>query len=276
MSELQTTSPNRPWLIKMLLFVVVLIGFGIWGYYDATIKYPARGENAAEYRLLEYLEAAERAGPVTFVDLKVEKPQDELSRLEDAVGAGQATELEAARYRWLKSLDAIGKLDAGEIEKRLTDNPREVKNALSTRWATKTQPKPLAWFDIPLQWAITFIGFGGGLLMIAHMARVMSRKYRWDAEQRRLVLPGGAEVTPAHLADVDKRKWHKYLVFLKIKPDHPSLGGQEIKLDLYQHAELEDWVLAMEREAFPERAEEDKPAEPPAPEHADESQKVES
>ena len=50
---------------------------------------------------------------------------------------------------------------------------------------------------------------------------------------------------------VDKRKWDKFIVFLRIKGSHPQLGGQEVRIDTYQHSLVEDWVLAMEEKAFP-------------------------
>ena len=73
-----------------------------------------------------------------------------------------------------------------------------------------------------------------------------------------LIIRGGEVVTPSDLEDVDKRRWDKFIVFLKIKGTHPTLAGQEVKVDLYHYTPpVEDWVLAMEKSAFPERAEED-------------------
>lgn len=74
----------------------------------------------------------------------------------------------------------------------------------------------------------------------------------------RLGVPGGASVVPADVEVFDRRKWDKFLVFLKIKPEHPQLGGKEVKLDLYQYEPLEAWYLEMHRSARPEDfAEED-------------------
>jgi hypothetical protein len=42
--------------------------------------------------------------------------------------------------------------------------------------------------------------------------------------------------------EVDKRKWHKFFVFLKLADNSP-----EIKLDLLRYSPLEDWVLEMEK-----------------------------
>ena len=38
-----TTRLNKPWLLKTLISAVVLVGFGLYGLYDATVAYPARG-----------------------------------------------------------------------------------------------------------------------------------------------------------------------------------------------------------------------------------------
>ncbi|CAN0504206.1 unnamed protein product [Laminaria digitata] len=68
-------------------------------------------------------------------------------------------------------------------------------------------------------------------------------------------LPGGASITPDDLEEVDNRKWDKFIVFLKIKGAHASLGGQEVSVDTYQHRFVEDWILAMEAKAFPSQQE---------------------
>ena len=67
-------------------------------------------------------------------------------------------------------------------------------------------------------------------------------------------LPGGQKVGPGDIAEFDKRKWDKFLVTLTIKDSHPTLGGQRVVVDLYRHEPVEDWILAMERTAFPETA----------------------
>lgn len=88
-----------------------------------------------------------------------------------------------------------------------------------------------------------------------------------------LTLPGGESITPDDVAEFDKRKWDKFLFFFKIKPDHATLGGREIKLDLYQYVPLEDWAVAMHRHARPEDYADENPAdENPADENAAEAE----
>jgi hypothetical protein len=43
-------------------------------------------------------------------------------------------------------------------------------------------------------------------------------------------------------------------VVLEVKEGHATLGGKGVKLDLFVHNPLEEWVLAMEKTAFPEAA----------------------
>ena len=123
-------------------------------------------------------------------------------------------------------------------------------------------PKPLSNFDLMSQWLIMGVCYIVTLIMLVHMMRVAGIKYAWDPESMTLTIPGGQKITPDDLEEVDKRKWDKFIVFLKIKAAHADLGGQEVKVDTYQHARVEDWVLAMEAKAFPSQEGEDAPEEP--------------
>jgi len=274
MAELQRTKPNRAWFLKMSAFFIVLFGFGVWGWWDANTVYPNRGRNAAEYYLLDYLRAAESANRLRIVDLVPDDPEAEFAELNEQARSRSLTPFELTRLQWLRSIryldvltclspSVFGGITKAEVEARITEDPRARLRELDAEWKAKTPPKPLSRFDLPSQWAFVVIGWGGGLLVALHTARVLRRTYKWDPEAKRLYLPGGAELTPDDLEDVDKRKWHKYIVFLKVKEGHPKLAGQEVKLDLYQYAPLEDWVLEMERIAFPERALEKAAPEPP-------------
>ena len=96
--------------------------------------------------------------------------------------------------------------------------------------------------------------FTGYLLFL--FLRVLTRTYRWNPETKTLTLPSGESIAPADLEDVDKRKWDKFIVFLHIKDSHSTLGGKEIRFDTYRHGRIEDWILEMEKVAFPDRIEE--------------------
>lgn len=276
---LRTAPLGKRWVRKMAIFIVVLIAFGGWGLYDAVWVYPARGERYATWAKMAYLEAARNANQEDFGiferDASVPNPREELERLRsaeqrqrnaaDAANTQSNRRLRAimlnARLAWLEGLTRIGRLEA---ERTTIENPRTELERLQTELSTAGRPKPLSRWDIPSQWAIMGVCWSLALFMLVRALGVASRKYRWDESTMTLTLPGGQTLTPDDLEEVDKRKWDKFIVFLKVKSSHPALGGQEVRCDTYQHDELEDWILAMERKAFgtQETGEADAAAEP--------------
>ena len=270
MADLQTTRLNKPWLLKLLIFAIVLLFFGCYGLYDALVAYPNRGLRYASYMQYQYLDFAKKENRLDH-RAGIADPVEELARLRK-IDRPKLTDLEATRMDWLKALEIVGQL---KPERTKIDDAPALFEQLKKDWTTsdgaRSAPKPLAAYDIPVQWLYVVLGFGGGLWLLGLLANVSRTKYQWDADSQTLTLPDGNALTPADIEDFDKRKWDKYLVFLKVKPAHATLGGQEIKLDLYRHAPLEEWVLTMERTAFQERAQENDsaiaaapaPAEPP-------------
>lgn len=264
------------WVRKMVIIIAVLIAFGAWGLYDAVSVYPARGERYARWAELQYLDAAQRANGEDFGiferDTSVPNPVEEYERLNDperrrtnAADMGNTgsprqlrAAMQSARLAWLEGLKRIGQL---KPERTTIENPRARLEALRQEVSATANPKPLAGYDIPSQWAIMAVCWGIALVMVVHFVRVASRKYRWDPGLKALTIPGGATITPGDLAEVDKRKWDKFIVFLKIKEGRQPLGGREVRVDLYQHGLVEGWVLEMEREAFgPQEGGEDEAA----------------
>lgn len=263
--QTQSTKLGKKWLRKFIIFLVVSIGFGFYGLYDATIAYPNRGERDASYRLLEYLRAADDAHglalplgipegqtPQQYLDALHEREQELFEKAGGEGGAARDARADMAKMTWLDSLGKIYRLTPERVEADLAGNPSEKLAELTAEWETKDQPKPLAWFDIPVQWLFTVVGFGLGLWLTIHMLRVARKTYTWDPAELRLGLPGGHSIVPSDVAEFDRRKWDKFLYFFKIKPDHAGLGGKEIKLDLYQYTPLEDWCVAMHKHAQPE------------------------
>lgn len=254
MPATETTTLNRPWLLKVLIFGVLLIVFGAYFTYDAAIGYPTRGMRYASFLEYQYLDAAKSAGVLDRTS--VPDPTAELTRLEH-LDPAQATAVDGQRLAWLTSLRTAGSLDAAHTT---IADPQKEYDGLTKEWtssgAAKAAPKPLSPFDIPVQWIIAGICWAGVVWTLVLFAGVARKRYGRDPATQTLYLPGGATLTPADVEDFDKRKWDKFLIFLKIKPGHPTLGGKELKLDLYRHAPLEAWVLAMEATAFPGRAEE--------------------
>ncbi len=296
MPATQFTTVNRGWLIKMVIFLVVLVGFGIYGLVDAMIVYPARGYEDASYKKKVYLELCEDAGKVGKPELfdkasiaapdathatlvarrtelvEAEKQGIELSKLKATTDAqGQKAErdfrdllpklVDAAKLHWLDSLKLVGGLkpspspvpaDVDKARHRTNfDDPKAELTALKTYWASQTPPKELAFYDLPMQWAFAAIGFGFGAYLLYLIAKTKKDRYGWDPEEKRLYLPSGKTLIPDDVAEFDKRKWDKFFVFLHLKP---QAGTGQIKLDLLRQAKLEEWVLEMERIAFPENA----------------------
>lgn len=259
------TKLGKKWLRKFIIFLIVSIGFGIYGYVDATIIYPNRGEKDASYRLLEYLRAANDAhglalplgipgdqAPQDYLAALHEQEQELYEKAGGEGGSARDARADLAKMTWLDSLAKIYRLSPERVEADLEGNARETLAELTTEWENKDNPKPLAWFDIPVQWLFTFVGFGLGIWLAIHMTRVARKTYTWNPAELRLGLPGGHSIVPADVAEFDRRKWDKFLYFFKINPDHAELGGREIKLDLYQYAPLEDWCVEMHKHARPE------------------------
>ncbi|MCC5824366.1 MAG: hypothetical protein LAT64_12040 [Phycisphaerales bacterium] len=279
----RTAPLGKRWLRKTLIFVVVLVAFGGWGLYDAIVAYPARGERFATWAKLAYLEAAREANQEDFGvferDASVPTPREEFRRLSepdqrqrnlaDAANTSSNRNLRAvmlnARYDWLEGLSRIGRLDPAYTA---FDSPRAELDRMRAELAGVSRPKPLSRWDIPSQWVIMGVCWVIAGYIIVRALKVASIKYRWEPSTMTLTLPGGAGITPADLEEVDKRKWDKFIVFLKIKAGHPSLGGQEVRFDTYQHDELEGWILDMEKAAFgpPEGEEPETGAGEPLPE----------
>ncbi len=274
-NESMTRAPlNTKWVVKMVVVIVALLLFGALGYYDATIKYPARGERYASWAQWQYLDAARSANSEDFGvferESSINNPVEELARLQssetrsrNSQDAGNQSSprtlranMQMARLQWLEGLKTIGRLDP---QYTTFDSPRDTFEELAETWGSATSmPKALKSYDIPMQWVILFVCMPLGLYVLFRFVRVKGLKYSWDADSMTLGLPCGASVTPADLEEVDKRKWDKFIVFLKIKDSHESLGGKEISVDTYQHKFVEDWILAMEEKAFgPQEGDED-------------------
>jgi hypothetical protein len=283
MSETTSTEPNvqkaplNPrWRFKLGIIALIVFLVGCWGLWDATSVYPNRGKKFADWAKWQYLEESKKADDEDFGiflrESSITDPQEELERLsapdreaqnrQDAGNPGSSrakrASMQVARLQWLEALDVIGHLD---VEHTTIESPQRELEALRTQWATAQQPKPLSHFDLLSQWLIMGVCYSVTLLMVVHMMRVASQKYTYERSTMTLTIPGGASITPDDLEEVDKRKWDKFIVFLKIKDAHPTLGGQEVKVDTYQRLLIEDWILAMEAKAFPSQEGDDAPGE---------------
>ncbi len=247
---MQETRINNKWSVKIIIFFVALAGLGLWGLYDALLKYPAMGQAAAEWAEREYLDAAQDSGELMLAS--VDDPKAELSELRaqsDAIrmaasGATSGREGREAitrlkRLEWLEQLAIINSLQA---EQTTFDDPHDRLDELTTLHANMNQPKPLAAYDIPMQWVFVVVGFGGALYLAYLFISVKSRKFKYEPETLTLTLPDGTKITPAQIEEVDKRKWDKFIVTLRLK------DGSAHRLDLLRYTPLEEWVLEMEKQ----------------------------
>ncbi len=260
---MQQTRLSRRWLVKIAIFMIAATGLGLWGLYDATLAYPARGRAHAEYMEYQYLLAMGQAG---LPQVSVSDPAAELDRLKadednleqrraEAESRGQDLEMRRAaaslvKLSWLSSLKTVGDLDA---EHTMIENPNERFGALNTKWQAQDQPKPLSSFDLPMQWAFVVIGFGLAGYLLLLVLKVGAKKYKWDADSLTLTYPDGSSVAPSGIEDIDKRKWDKFIVQVKSE-------GKWRKLDLLRYDPLEEWFLTMEKETSFYEPPEEEPA----------------
>lgn len=151
--------------------------------------------------------------------------------------------------------------ESGKPARRDTLDPQKLLSELKRYWASTPPATALSRWDLPVQWAFVLVGFGGGayLLTLLFRCKAAAKRITFEPESQRLTLATGESMTPSDLRDIDKRLWHKFYATLITE------SGTEHKVDLLRYVPLEDWVLQMERTRFPERAEEDKQDEAPAP-----------
>lgn len=242
----ESTTLDRRWTMRMGLMTLGLAVFSLWGLYDATVAYPNRGMKVAESDLRELIRTAGDLGKSDQVSTP--DPAAELSKLNDRErDQGSLNPFEQAKQRWLEALKRVGWLSP---EHTVIANVAEKKAELEAVAATQSgqeTPSRLTVWDIPAQWAIMGVCGVLALWLGALILRVASVKYRWDEGARALTLPDGNTITPSDIAEFDKRKWHKFLIELRVRPEHRTLGGKTVKLDLFRYAKLEGWVLEMEQ-----------------------------
>ncbi len=258
------TRINPKWLRNMSIYIVLLLGLGIWGLVDALVVYPGRGSRAAEFYEYQYLdELSNAAGSFTNTGATVTDPEATLARLKGLRSeAGKMSTVESAQLNWLTQLHLIGHSKPDDTKYPRTDfrhedgKPVEVASvndrlaALRTKWTkaggNSSGPSPLDWYDIPTQWIYVALGLGLAPYLLMTVMKVRARVYRFDHATNTLTLPNGESITPADIKEFDKTKWDKVFITLHIRDDHPQLPGKALELDLLRFVPLESWVLHME------------------------------
>lgn len=267
----QRTTLTRSWVIKSSIFAIVLGALGVWGLIDATIVYPSRGRAHASFMEFMYLGMAGEAGMLSLSSVSdpegaLRDLNEQRRELEDRLreaGEGsltaKRTQMELLKREWLTSLSRVGLLTP---DRTVIESPVQRIQELGEEWSNKNPPKPLAAYDIPMQWLFVVIGFGGCAWFVSLMLRVKKRVFHYEPQDHKLTLPDGRTITPDQISEVDKRKWDKFFVTLRLQ------DGASVKLDLLRHTPLEQWVLEMEKhtpgyeaEEAPAAAEEETPEE---------------
>ncbi len=271
-----TTRLSKKWKRRMALFFLLFFALGTWGLIDAGYIYPKRGRKAADFLLYQHM---------TNLGSLVSRASvaDPATRLRELEESDELTGHDLDEYNWLTALSRVANLDAIErrnaaepdrdyekpgfpaAEKRTVFlNSNAVYSALDERFAGADVPDPLSAYDLPIQWLIMLAGMLGAAAVAVHFLRAGMKSYRYEPETMRLHFPGGRSATPDELEYIDKRKWDKWFVFVKIEgqPD-------EIKLDLLKYEPLEDWILGMEKEMPGYEPDPEDKAEAEAPEDDD-------
>ncbi len=255
------TSLKTGWVIRAVVMIVLGYGFAVWGYYDATIAYPKRGETYARVMEESWLKAL---GPdVSRAPMLVADPQAALEGLRTRFrNKERMSEPEQLQFEWLKALNVLGKLD--EAPMRVAEPVARRAELEQLNQQLTGQPKPLNSYDIPSQWVIVAVGLLVGTWSLVGFIRASRHKFVYDTESGSLTIDG--ETIPAdRMTDVDKRRWQKKSIAYLVTTD-----GERLKLDDWIYARTEDIVDHIEKRLGKVDATEAETAEPePADETAD-------
>ncbi len=249
-----STSTNRTWLIKFVIFFVVSAGLGAWFWVDGLIVYPERGKDSARFTLLQYLDVLEDERRLTAANAAVTDPAETLAELSNNEPESQ---IEILRRNWLRALSRVKTLDqvvqAEDVEgsddpdsshyylyTNIT-NPRGALADLERVFENRGEPAALAAYDIPLQLILGVVCTIAAIFVALRIVQTASVTFHYDHASHTITGPKGLTASPDNVAVVDKRKWDKFFVFLKLD------DGSEHKLDLYRFTPLEDWVLDLEK-----------------------------
>lgn len=270
MAQTQHATLSPRYWIKQAIIIVVVAGLGVWGFLDGFVIYPAQAVKFAQWSEWEYLSFLESPPPGASAGANlgvasIPDPEDEYRRLGEPDYVRNPGTLEEVRGNWLDALTIVNRLDAKYTTyPRENDDEGKIESAftrlgdLRDEWGNVDRanaPKRRSKLDIMFQYPIFAVGIGLALYFGYGLFRAVATRYSWEPAAKRITLPGGIEVTPDQVDEFDKSQWHKFYVVLNLGQSHPTHAGKSIKVDLYRHRGVEDWILEMERERFPEQAE---------------------
>lgn len=268
MDQTQQAKLSPRYWIKQVIITAVVLGLGIWGFLDGFIIYPAQAVKHAQWSEWEYLRFLESPPPgsapgASLAAASIADPADAYEQLGRPGNNRSPASLNDYRGNWLDALSIVGRLDPAYTTYP-RENPHEGQvgsaferlGELRETWGSVDRgkaPKRRSRFDILAQYPIFLIGVGLALYFAYGIFRAATTRYAWDPQAKRITLPGGIQITPSQVTEFDKSRWHKFYVELHLADDHPTHPGRSIRVDLYRHTGVEDWILEMERERFPER-----------------------
>ncbi len=273
-AQIQTTRIRPMWLIKVVIGLLVCIGFAIWSAYDAFWLYPSKQRNYIEHTELLYLDLLQKERfaltPATASVPDPAQTKDQLLTLRDE---GRATPVDVARLEWLNAISILYPLD--EITRQNAEAAAPDSNAPDPKRTATLYNDPnkrlrdlvaarsglgnatgLAAYDIPLQYLFLVASAALSIWLISLLLRVVLRRYRYEQDSLTLTTPEGHSFTPDRIVDVDRRKWDKFILFVRLDGEE-----QERRFDLYRYLPLEDWLLAMEKASPHVEAPPDEPAD---------------
>lgn len=220
----------------------------------AAVKEPLTDVESAK---LAWLRSLDRAWKLAVPENPIgSAPRNKLAPggTEVYSGVGGSIDAQKETHRlFFRTRDGTG-VNLAPDGKRSDLSPDQTLKDLSAYWTSqKKTPSSLEFYDLPSQWLFVAIGYGGALYILFLLLSVSRRSFRFDPASTRLFLPSGDSISPADLTEVDKRRWHKFFVTLVTK------SGRSHTLDLLRYVPLEDWVLDLERKAFPDQTSPDDP-----------------
>ncbi len=278
----------------MAVFLVVLLGFGLWALYDAAVLYPQRGLDDASYQFKVYLAAADAAGFLRADRIAAADPAADLSALNKRLSEiravagkdsqeGRTATMELARYGWLSALERTWKLSSSP--KRLGEYVTPVKRTI---WSTPATGEGYS------------VGADGTKTPLSAQALFNDLRTYWNSNANAMPTPLSPFDLPVQwLFVATGLGLSAYLIFLLVRCKSTAVrtrfdpaaqrlslpGGVEFtpadledldkrqwhkffvtavlkdgshhKLDLLRYVPLEEWVLAMEQTRFPERVAEE-------------------
>src|SRR3982751_6795955 len=123
-STIERSHLSRKWTVKIGIIGALLAALGLWGILDATVKYPQRGAEAAEYLEHQYLkelgnERREFAASIPNTSDQ-RTPSQRLKDLDEKIeSSAMLSASDRQLHDWLDQLKIIGKLEPAAVSTQI-------------------------------------------------------------------------------------------------------------------------------------------------------------